>query len=101
MSSDRNIIIAYMNRKHEIIKKVRCKYPNPAAERAQGYLANQHVSNPKKGYAVYVEVYEEGTTLIHATLKYQMGTGKILTEYRENPRDHEFRYAVAPLLEEV
>lgn len=97
-----NIITAYMNRNHVVIRKIRSVRPNQAAERAQGYLANQHIVNPKnpKEYAVYAEVYEEDTTLQHATLKFTPGSGKVSVKYHRNSRDFENRYAVSPLFEE-
>ena len=97
----RNIIIAYMNEHREVIKKVPCVHPNPAAERAQGYLANQHIFDPIKGYAVIAEVYERDSPhIVHAALKFVFGTGEVNTIYKLNPRDYENRYAVTPLFEE-
>lgn len=99
MSRDRNIVIAYMNSKHEVIKRVRCVWPNPALERAGGYMANQHVSSAAKGYAVYAEVYEADTTILHGQLWYNPKTRKVLRHDALDPRYYEKRYAVAPLLE--
>jgi hypothetical protein len=98
---ERNIVIAYMNERLEVIKKVPCIHPNPAAERASGYLANQHVYDPKKGYAVRAEIFEKDSPhIVHAVCVFTMGTGEVNTTYKRNPRDFENRYAVTPLLEE-
>lgn len=99
MAPNRNIIIAYMNSKHEVIKRVRCVHPNPALERAGGYMANQHVSSAAKGYAVYAEVYEADTTFLHGQLWYDHKTRKVVRQDAMDPRFYETRYAVAPLLE--
>jgi len=89
-----------MNEHREVIKKVPCVHPNPAAERAQGYLANQHIFDPIKGYAVIAEVYEKDMPhIVHATLTFVFGTGEVNTIYKRSPRDYENRYAVTPLLE--
>jgi hypothetical protein len=100
--TERNIITAYMNRRHQVIRKIRSVRPNQAAERAQGYLANQHITNPNnpQEYAVYAEVYEADTTIQHAALKFFPGSGRVIVDYRRDPRQFETRYAISPLFEE-
>lgn len=99
--TDRNIVIAYMNARNVVVKKVTCIHPNPAAERAQGYIANQHIFDPIKGYAVKAEIYEKDSPhIVHATVVMKMGTGEVKTTYKRNPRDFENRYALTPLIEE-
>lgn len=98
--TDRNLVIAYLNKNFEVVKKVRCTHPNPAAERAGGYLANQHISDPIKGYAIYAEIYEKDSPhIVHASIKFKPGSGLVTTTYRRSAREFENRYAVTPLLE--
>lgn len=98
----RNIVTAYMNSRHEVIRKIKGVHPNQAAERASGYLANQYFTDPnnRQRPAVYAEVYDEDTSIQHATLKYTPGSGKVVTEYKRPPQSFENRYAVTPLFEE-
>lgn len=99
--SDRNFITAYLNNRHQVIRKTRSSNPVAATERAGGYLANQYFRNSQNPneFAVYAEVYHADTTKQFSSIKFHPGSAKVNTTYNENPMNYETRYAVTPLLE--